>query len=319
MHLSALSREAWLSQEQFGAKTSDTVVAECLRAELTALGEVRRWVLQQRVTKRLSLVLADSEQVERVFRELASIGDLSVGPGGVVVPAPLRVVTTWSGALLVGSVPTQELRRWAPSLQADVILRRVGDEHEAKTAAEALQGAHITVERWSGLERTPAWRDWLARLGDRAGDARQDERALSLSWAQPWAYKIGGTWERASGSDNLRLQRARQPGSWWAYAWGADPATPQNLYVLTSDEAQRTQLALDALQDRPRTLDATRQSGMVRLKLGFRLPYAEYRFLLAQGARLIESSVMNLSELIWDAAQTKLKERLGIAVREVAL
>src|SRR4051794_12454372 len=113
MQLSAATREAFLAQEQLGARAPDAAVADCLRAELTALGEVRRWVLQQRVAQRLALAGADAEQVERVFRELASIGDLSVGPGGVVMPAPLRAVATWSGALLVGSAPTRELRRWA--------------------------------------------------------------------------------------------------------------------------------------------------------------------------------------------------------------
>ena len=67
---------------------------------------------------------------------------------------------------------------------------------------------------------------------------------------------------------------------------------------------------LDAELQQPGKFTTTTEGTTVTLTLPTRLPYAEYRYLIAQGAKLVERQFV-LRVAAWKAAEPLLRTRLG--------
>ena len=312
MQIQVLDPAKVVEDQRASGLALDARVADAFRTELTALGQARRWVLEQRVASRLTLLGATAELAEEVLRTQVSLGEVLLGPGGVVVPAPFRVVPTATSFLLIGSVPNRELMPLVPALVLDGVVRRAPLTPGLIDAVATLQGAQVEVSRWSGLDRwSDRWERWLESLQELAEQATVDEQILSQNWTECELYRGSGRWRPRGPEPTVGLYRARQPGNYWAHAWGQVSDTERHLNGLTGDEATRTRWALDASLKSPGSIIGTKVDELIQVVLSGRVPSAEYRYLVAQGARQVEKLTLSLSVAAWAEAEPLLRARLG--------
>lgn len=321
-------------------------LAEEIRAHALALGAAPRAHLVRRVASLLGAQLrVDEQRIEEICAALERRGDVVRAPGGLLAPAPLRMVETAGDRYLVSGVaPTVLLRERLPSATISGGIGRVArvptaGRGELSTSLGALGGVCLSAADWSRLSRTPAADEsWIASLEQRLSNEGTETAGLTARWDDPFVYSAreaiaGGTtvastesratlrWERASVTARPRLLRARQIGGWQAYGYGVlrgSDGAPKPFIALTSDEARRTERALDRAEGAPKTLSAEERGGLFWTALTVGLPSAEYRFLLAhaeateEGARPVE---MGFSLEGWAQATDMLRERLGLDVR----
>ncbi len=304
-------------------------MAEVIRCELSALGQVARWVLARRVMDLLRPCgPIDAEALADAMGAVVRLGDASVGPGGQVARAPLRAVDAGAGGwLLVGTVPTEALRARVGTPIAG-LPRRVGAEAGAavREAVGALGGRVIDVGRWAGLDRTPALEGWREELQARLEAAgRFADRAGALQWEELEVYAPGrgrepaaARWKAGAPGEEAALVRARQAGGWLAHGWARAGSGGMALVPLTGDEARRTALVVDAAAGAPARLPAARVEGGVEVALSEMLPGAEYRYLVGVGEVLARPRRVRLGERALGEAAAVLRERLGIVVEERA-
>lgn len=337
-----------LPQEELSAKLSahygranpgaDLVtLAEVIRSELLALGTTTRRVLTDRITALLGPVgSVDRDFLLGVIHNMGDLGDLLEGPGGALAPAPLRAVRLEEHHyVLIGTVPTPALQEHLGTRSISLTLpRRVHVEAEAfdrfTSGVQVLEGRILSVERWTGLDRTPpAGEDWLSSLEERLSAQGHEHGAAGLvTWENLERYAPetkkpvqAFRWRKEGSLPKPSLVRARQPGGYRAYAWARPgaPDTPGTLLRLSPDEARRTMFSLDAREGAPFTLDVTRHPDGAELCLNGFLPQAEYRYLVGVSERIDAARLpfrYMLPKGLWQKASQRLKERLQVVIEE---
>ncbi len=271
----------------------DDAWRETIRVHLAAEGSILRRTLVDRVLRWHDVPDEDArrERIHEVIDALDGVGDALMGDGGLIGAAPVRAAIVGDSrvVLLLGGVPTSVL---ATALPQETILRgrvrqvmlRHHDRAGLTRAMTTLGGGVIEVAVWAGLDRAPPTLDaWWQTLASRRVEAAAggDERDLAVFVV----HGDRGRWRRPEGSDAAlpRLERLRQPGGWYRYAW----RTEEGAGALTGDEATRTMLAIEARAGVRRTVTATTTPGdVVTVSVPGRIPRAEYRYLLGVGDRL---------------------------------
>lgn len=321
--------------ERYGAGdpvTSDAALAEVVRAELFALGGTLRRVLASRVAQLLSPLAISVDRVTEVIRKLATLGDLSVGPGGEVACAPLRAVKVAEGSwLLIGTLPSPLLASRFGGALSGLPRRITGlDGETMATRLDGLSARLVTLDRWAGLDRAPAVDAWPAELAARLAAAdRYADRAAMVRWedeeiytpdpAEPRQYR---RWKRRALGEEPALLRARQPGGYHAHAWAKRSGAAGDAVTrvpLSADEARRTTFAVDAGAGAAIALPFLLGDGFAEITLTAALPSAEYRYLIGVGAQAGEGEAQRTYRLdpgMWPAASAQLQLRLGVTMVE---
>lgn len=322
-----LTARAGASGTRWGATGDDEAWRETVRAHLAAEGSVLRRALVDRVLRWHDAPDDDATRgrVNDLIDALDGVGDVLVGDGGLVGAAPLRAALVGRSrvVLLLGSVPTAVLAAAMPEETIArgrvrrVLLRRLGHAEVAR-AMDSLGGSVIDARVWAGLDRAPPTLDaWWQTLGARRVEAMWPsegarERAVFV------VHNGRGRWRRPEdgGASLPQIERERQPGGWYRYAWRtADGACP-----LTSDEATRTMLAVEARAGVAREVIAASTPGdVVTVSVPGWVPRAEYRFLLGVGDRL-ETREGNSRYAVpsesWAELAEMFSKRLGMIVDE---
>ncbi len=330
MTLTLLAPEAYENQVAafYGVSTcrEPEAIADVMRAELVALGQTRRWVLETRVFALLAHFGVTEEGVAETLRALESAGDLVLGPGGEVARTPLRALVLRPGWwMIAGSLPSTDIRA-ALGVSPRGLPRRLSTDDDQRVCVfvQEMGGRVLDVARWSGLDRVATQEWFFAELEARIDSAsRFADRASSLSWEgievfNPGQTTAGKTWMNAPLDREATLVRARQTGGWRAYAYARKFGDKQEFVPLTSDEARRIQFVLAAKAGAPVRLSATRKDTMVEIALPVLLPLAEYRWLAAMGEMQNTPRQVRLDESIFQDARVMLADKLGVVVEEVS-
>lgn len=339
------SRRSWVAAGESFESGSAAHVADELRAMAMALGAALRTSLVRRTVSLLAPACAvDEAKVIEVCRALERRGDLLGGAGGLVGPAPLRLIEGHRERLLVvGSLPTSTLRALLPGGDVSPGVDRttrvpIGDRPALLEKARATGARVLSAEEWAGLSRSPAadsaWLDDLAQRAANEGDSHEVD--LSTRWDDVFVYEPPPPenptrrWQRPAPSGiqsegsatpaQARLLRARQSGGWSAYGWGvlrARGELPRPFVPLTRDEARRTEFAVDRASARPRGLRIEMENELCVLTLDMALPSAEYRFLLSLAEERREDvwpAKLCFTRDAWTRAASTLAERLGVTL-----
>jgi hypothetical protein len=280
------SQALWLLNQAFGGNpTASDAAADLLRQEVTARRRCPRHFLLGRVCRLAAPAIAlDPEFVDDVCEDLERQGDVVLAEGGIVYPAPARIVALGSGTFrFVCAVPSARLfasveGEWARrGVRRDCRLRGA-----AEHAAEVLGGIVVTPEAWAGIDRVPAAdSEWLRALDARlawapepAGSLERDE---PLEWRGFLLEQDEPRW-RASGP--AQLWRARHRWKRWVYAWtAAESPSVQSFVTLYPDEGSRTMFAAARIVEKPFRGSITKSGGDVTVGISGWLPQAEYRYL----------------------------------------
>lgn len=311
--------------------------AETLRHEVAARGlSTRKVVCDAALTRLAHFGNWDRETIRGVLGDLERMGDVWSAPGGRVAPAPLRLVSLGGGRYgLYGGAPSSRLGSLPGSIEVPAPLQRflqVSDDQQERLseAVDALGGMLVSVERWTGLDRSdPCGPEWLVQLDSRfqvekmAPPAWDQEslgewrsyypdaavREQRKRWARPSAERVGSLW------------RARHANGWWVYAWcpDGDPATEPSLQ-LRHEEALRTAFSLDIEAAAPLELSVTAGDPMELVVDAF-LPLPEFRLLNVSGLQREGSERgcyrYEFTPEAWEDVSRLLVERLGIRLKEV--
>jgi hypothetical protein len=275
----------FLNQAFGGDPTDSEAAADLLRQEVTARRRCPRHFLVGRVCRLAAPAIAlDPELVGDVCEELERQGDVVLAEGGVVYPAPARIVALGSGTFrFVCAVPSARL---FATVGGDWTRRGVRRDcrlsGSAEHAAEVLGGIVVTPETWAGLDRVPpADGDWLRALDARLAWAPEPARSLEHEEALEWSGLVVEEEEprwRASGP--AQLWRARHRWKRWVYAWTAgESPSAQSFVTLYPDEGSRTVYAVARAVEKPFRGSITKSGGDVTVGISGWLPQAEYRYL----------------------------------------
>jgi hypothetical protein len=307
------------------------IVADLLRAELTARGHATRSTLARRVQQSVApAIVLERDIVLGVCAELERAGDFNVAPGGVLFATPLRSIALSAVDFrVVSSAPTAWLRASLGGIWAlDGVLRTCridsGTGAEWRVRVSAHGGIVITPETWAGLNTSPkADASWLSSLDARfdfaAKPGFRGERDQQLSWKAFTLGDNGGRWAPAADDAKARLWRAWNEYGYWIFAWtsGGDPTTTSSL-ALTDDEAARTLFAIARNANVPVVVDVQEHSDHVALAVPHWLPRAEYRFLSVSARKVVRNGSQTVWQVPAERSETTvatLIDRLGISAR----
>ena len=304
-------------------------LVEAIRSELTARRVTTQTSLARAVQRLLGPVIAVSgEEVTQVLDEMAREGDLSSASGGRIAAAPLRIVVLtdqyWA---LHGTLPTARLSSVLPECKVTGGIRRLieADARRAGGVRDAVVqsgGLELSLERWTGIDRTPpADNAWLSSMDDRLawqGDTVPPD-GTEEEWrryhADPAVSSQRLRWVKAKGKTRGFLWRRWDERGWYAYAWsdGSVPADGKSAR-LTRDEATRTMFALDRQAEASLTFPYSESRKGVKVVLGAFLPRAEYRYLVAVSisAEGRESGNYTVRQELWENLRQTLCGRLAI-------
>src|SRR5262249_28861517 len=138
---------------------SPEAVADLLRSEVSARGRCPRHFAIGRVCRLATpAITLDAAQVEDVCDALELNGDVLLADGGLLHPAPVRVVDLGDGSCrFICSIPSRALVSAAPGDWSERGVLR--DCRPAKSIAEiarALGGIVLTPAAWAGLDGVPS-------------------------------------------------------------------------------------------------------------------------------------------------------------------
>jgi hypothetical protein len=313
-----------LFEQALGAPLSTTeAAADLLRQEVTARGRCAKHLLVARVCRLAApAMLLEPEDVADLCDDLEREGDVVVGEGGIVYPAPSRVISLGDGThRFVCAIPSVRLRalfegEWTHrGVRRDCCLRGT-----AENAARALGGIVLTPEAWAGFDRVPpADGEWIEALDARLAHAPEPlgslERDEALEWRGLALDPQGPRWMR---TESARLWRARHRWAGWFHAWSAGASPSVGPFVkLRADDGARTTYAFGRSSEHPLQARLSTGAGEATLTLPAWLPLAEYRYLAAIAEcakRDGSSSEWNIPTSIVDEASSALSTRLGFVV-----
>lgn len=306
-------------------------IADILRQVVAALGASTRRRIISTAAGALGAGTADAlTAIRRGLDALDAAGDVLVGPGGHVAVAPLFVVRQASdGALLIGGVPSREVREIYPTmaLEEGTPRRFVANAAALGVLVERFGGREVSLDAWSGLDAAaPADTEWLTGLTKRleatalmGGTERLD--AVAPSDRQQYVPATeqrpqGFGWASANPPAGPTLLRWRDGRADWCFGWATATSWPGALR-LSSDDAARTRFALDRLAGGSLPVEVAPSDTFVTLRVNGRLPRAEYRYLVAHARTMARegwSTVFVLPADSWEGAAGVLRDRLGLPV-----
>lgn len=286
-----------LLSEAFGDNlAASDLAAELLRNEVTARRRSPRHFVVGRVCRLAAPAIAlDPELVGEVCEDLERQGDIVLAEGGIVYPAPARIVALGSGSFrFVCAVPSARLFATIDGEWTQGGIRRdCRLSGSAERAAELLDGIVVTPETWAGLDRAPpADPDWLrgleARLAWAPEPAGSLERDEVLDWSGFVVDQNESQW-RATGP--AQLWKARHRWKRWVYAWSAGKSPREQSFVtLYPDEGARTLFAVARAAEKPFRGTITKRGDEASIGISGWLPQAEYRYLSTCAERVESSS-----------------------------
>jgi hypothetical protein len=322
-----------VAQQILGGVSADVaIIAELLRAEVTARGHCTRSMAMRRALRTMAPAGAPApEAVEEVCSLLERAGDFQEAPGGVLFATPLRAIDIGDGEWrVVGSTPLTWLRaKLTCDWKSEGIARTCRIEPAAdrvwRSDVVAVGGVVISPETWAGFGRTPkADAAWLAALDARLNvnpeAAGSLERDGPLAWSGLIAAEGQLRWLFADRGPQARLWRARNQWGYWKHAWttGGSP-TSQPFHQLRNDESARTLFAVALSAGTPVTVKASHRGDVSIVDTGHWLPSAEYRFLSVQAVADREKhNRWTISRTRVQAVLDALRDRLGVIVQETS-
>ncbi len=300
-------------------------IADLVRHEVSARGRCPRHFLIARVCRAAAPgVLLDAEIVGDVCDELEREGDLLLAEGGVLHPAPVRIVALGSGDFrFICAVPSIQLLavvRGQWSLRGGRRICRFSQAIEP--IAVALGAAVITPEVWAGFDRVPsADAEWVGGLDARLAWAPEPAGSLEHDGPLDWtALDLSQSEPRWRSQGFGKLWRARHPFRRWVYAWTPE-APPSKVPFLSMypDEGARTVYAMARMNGGSLRGSVSPQGDSARVVVPGWLPLAEYRY-LSTCAERIEArggrSVWGVPATRRQAVLATLEARLGLMFDE---
>ena len=304
-------------------------LVEAVRSELMARRVTTRTSLARAIQRRLAPVMdVRKEEVTGILDDMTQEGDLSSGTGGRIAAAPLRMVVLTDRCWAVhGTLPTAKLAVAMPgSTIADGVRRFAeADATNAEVIREAvlqLEGLELSLERWAGIDRTPAADDaWLSWMDDRL--ARQGEALSPDDAGGDWrCYRPGPAvpnqrqrWVKAQGETRASLWRTWDERGWYIFMWsdGNTPSAGKSMR-LARDEATRTMFALDRQAEAPLAFSYSKTEEGVQIVFDAFLPRAEFRYLAAVSARPDgdEPGAYTVRRELWENLMQTLACRLAV-------
>jgi len=323
-----------LVEQSLGIPSASTedLVAELLRSELTARGVSGRRSLCDRIIQLLQPTISVTHDlVKDVLFSLEKAGDISGGPKGQIAAPPLRAVKLAENKYqLFCSIPHGRLASFFNKSKLSVGLSRVlilkgDDRKKIKDTIEALAGLELTPERWAGMDKVGAAnKNWLDGLNNSlisqpvsSGSFDQQTRD---EWKvyQPEQSKLlqKVRWQKNDKSSKGNLWRIWHERGWPIYCWtaGDSPELAEQIR-LSNDEANRTMFALDRLKNARISCEVTEKKSKTQVQIGGFLPNAEYRYLTTKGKFIGKDGdyfCFQFRTVIWHEVLELLNERLGI-------
>jgi hypothetical protein len=301
------------------------VASDLVRHEASARRRTPRHFLINRVCRlAVPAIALDAEMVGDVCEDLERQGDVILAEGGIVYPAPLRIVALGGDFFrFVCAVPSARLFATVKGEWTRRGARRDCRPLEPiEAVAEKLGGILVTPETWAGLERVPAADgDWLRSLDARLAWAPEPAGSLEheepLEWSGLVLDQDEPRW-RASGP--ARLWRARHRWKRWVYAWSAgEPPCSQAFVTLYADEGARTVFAEALAAEKPFRALTKKSGAEVTIDISGWLPLAEYRYLSTcadQVEATSRGSTWTTPAVRADAVVNTLKARLGLRMEQ---
>jgi hypothetical protein len=313
------------AQRTWGDTSRPEVVADLVRAEVTARGSCTRWATVQRIARAASV---EPAIVDEICRQLEAEGDFSTASGGVLHVSPVRLVSSGNTEYrVVCSLPTARLSAKLPgAIDAQGVrrfLRLSEDAPALKKAVSKIAGIVLTPEQWAGLDLAPRADDaWLRAVDERLRwlpeGAGSLERDGALDWRGLTLTDDGPRYRRDAAA--AQLWRSRSAFGRWLFVWGAAGVSPAegDFVSLTSDDANRTMFAVARAAGSPIRATLTRAEAEAVLVLDAWLPRAEYRYLAMIGAPSGENhkNTWSIPTARVDDVVATLKNRLGLDITE---
>lgn len=314
-------RRAW------GDTSLPEVIADLVRAEVTARGSCTRWATVQRIARAASV---EPSVVEQLCRRLEAEGDFSTASGGVLHVTPVRLVSSGDNELrVICSLPNARLAAKLPgAIDAQGVRRTLHLSNEASSLEKAvakIAGLVLTPEQWAGLSLAPrADEAWLKAVNERLRwlpeGAGSLERDGALDWRGLTLSDDGPRYRRDAKA--AQLWRARSAFGRWLFAWGSTGVSPAEgeFISLTSDDASRTVFAVARAAESPIRAKITRAETHSVFALDAWLPRAEYRYLamIAAPAGDNHKNTWSIPAARVDDAVATLHTRLGLDITEEA-
>lgn len=274
-----------LDQVLGGKPTASDVAADLLRQEVTARRRSPRHFLIGRVCRLAAPAMAlASELVSDVCEDLERQGDIVLADGGLIYPAPARIIALGGGIYrVVCAVPSARL---FATVDGEWTRRGVRREcrfrRPAEHVAETLGGIVVTPEAWAGFDRVPAADgDWLRSLNARLAWAPEPAGSLEHEEPLEWSgFALEQDELRWRASRPTQLWRARHRWKRWVYAWTAgESPSVQSFVTLYPDEGSRTVYAVARAAEKPFRGSISKSDEDMIVRITGWLPQAEYRYL----------------------------------------
>lgn len=306
----------------WGDTSRPEVVADLVRAEVTARGSSTRWAIARRVARGASIELAT---VEEICRQLEAEGDVSAARGGVLHVTPVRLISCGTAEYrIISSLPTRNLQaKLSSTIDARGVRRTLHASHDGDAlglSVAKVGGIILTPEQWAGLALAPAADEaWLRALDTRLTWLPEAAWSLERDGALDWQglTLTDGDLRYRRGAEGARLWRARSPFGRWLYAWGSPGASPAagEFVSLTWDDANRTTFAVARGGNTPVAAALTRDESDAVLKLDAWLPRSEFRYLSTIATPTGERGAWLIPAPRVDDIVTTLEDRLGLDIK----
>lgn len=312
-------------QRSWGDTSRPEVLADLLRAEVTARGSSTRWAVAQRIARAGA---AERSVVEDLCRQLEAEGDFSTASGGVLHVTPVRLVACGPAVYrVISSLPTARLCTKLPgTVDANGARRALhlsADDPPVEKLVSKAGGLVLTPDQWARLELVPpADKEWLRAVDERLRWLPESAGSLERDGALDWrgfALTDDGPRYRRDAKD-ARLWRARSAFGRWLFAWGAAGVSPAlgDFVSLAWDDANRTTFAVAQAAGAPVAATLTRAASHAVLKLDIWLPRAEFRYLamIATPSGEHHKNTWSIPTALVDDTVATLQTRLGLSITE---
>ena len=256
--------------------------AELLRAEVTARGVAHKTTVLRAVAEH-HLAPLPASQVTRVAEELVLSGDLLTLPGGKWAGAPLRCVLLCpETARVLAGASARRLGYWLGETPVLAGARRYLPWSPALAARlAAVGGIALTADMWARLDREPpadaAFLAYLARQEACADSGQAGQSPTDAKWLAWIALNGQIRWRKATGG--ARLWRTDGRNGQFAYAWTVGDPPAKTFHRISADSAARAQFALAQQAGASAVASLEPVDADFALRLPFRLPMAEFRWL----------------------------------------
>lgn len=283
--LDATQARDMLRQILGGELDSREGISDLIRHEVSARVRGPRHFVIARVCRLTAPVVSlDPKLVGDVCDELELEGDVLLADGGVLHPAPIRIVALGSSDYrFVCAVPSVQLFSAVPAPWVQRRSRRSCRlSQPIEPIASALGAIVVTPEVWAGLDRAPcADAEWVRGLDQRLSWAPEPAGSLERDEVLEWTgYDLSQGEPRWMSQCPASLWRARHRWRRWVYAWAPGGNPSKSPFVsLYPDEGARTTFALARSAGSSLRASVTWTGDSTKIEVPGWLPLAEYRYL----------------------------------------